>query len=172
MVLMLVHLQGAAAIFRVGRHHHRGPFCEGRGLTHALTHTDTPPTDLTVATHSPLGAQSYSPTVSCAYRAAVWSQPLPTCSPSMPSSARAAAPACRRAGALEVRYRAAVGVGEEAHSRQRHWCPWSKPVNVETWGHVTDPIVMAHALAELRYGIVARQHESSFKSGRNFNHTL
>ena len=41
----------------------------------------------------------------------------------MPSSARAAAPASRRAGALEVRYRAAVGVGEEAHSRQRHWCP-------------------------------------------------
>ena len=24
-----------------------------------------------------------------------------------------------------MRYRAAVGVGEEAHSRQRHWCPWS-----------------------------------------------
>eukprot|EP00964_Phaeocystis_antarctica_P147325 scaffold113868_cov63-Phaeocystis_antarctica.AAC.1 len=34
----------------------------------------------------------------------------------MPSSARAAALACRQAGALEVRYRAAVGVGEEAHS--------------------------------------------------------
>ena len=47
------------------------------------------------------------------------------------------APACRRAEVLEVRYPAAVGVGEEAHnSRQRHWCPWSKPVNVETWGHV------------------------------------
>ena len=61
---------------------------------------------------------------------------------------------------------------EEAHSRQRHWCPWSKPVNVETWGHVSDPIVMAHALAELRCGIVARQHENRFKSGRNFNHTL
>ena len=30
-----------------GRHHHRGPLCEGRGLTHALTHTA--PTDLTVA---------------------------------------------------------------------------------------------------------------------------
>jgi hypothetical protein len=44
MVLMLVNLQGAAVIFRVGRHHHRGPFCEGRGLTHALT--DTAPTDL------------------------------------------------------------------------------------------------------------------------------
>ena len=58
MVLMLVHLQGAAVIFRVGRHHHHGPFCEGQGLTHALT--DTPPTDLTVATHSPLGAQPQS----------------------------------------------------------------------------------------------------------------
>ena len=58
MVLMLVHLQGAPVIFRVGRHHHHGPFCEGRGLTHALT--DTAPTDLTVATHSPLGAQPQS----------------------------------------------------------------------------------------------------------------
>jgi hypothetical protein len=56
-LLMLVHLllQGAAVIFRVGRHHHHGPFCEGRGLTHALT--DTAPTDLTVAYASPLGAQ-------------------------------------------------------------------------------------------------------------------
>ena len=70
-----------------------------------------------------------------------------------------------------MRYRAAAGVGEEAHSRQPHWCPWSKPVNVETWGHVSGPIVMAHALAELRCGIVARQHENGFKSGRNFNHT-
>ena len=61
---------------------------------------------------------SHSPTVSCAYRAAGWRQALPTRSPSIPSSARAAAPACRRAEALEVRYRAAVGVGEEAHSRQ------------------------------------------------------
>ena len=81
---------------------------------------------------------SHSPTVSCAHPPCgrLAPEPLPTCSPSMPSSARAAAPACRRAGALEVRYRAAVGVGEEAHSRQRNWCPWSKPVNVETWGHV------------------------------------
>ena len=71
-----------------------------------------------------------------------------------------------------MRYRAAVGVGEEAHSRQRHWCPWSKPVNVETWGHVADPIVMAHALEELRYGIVARARDNRFRSGRNFNHTL
>ena len=71
-----------------------------------------------------------------------------------------------------MRYRAAAGVGEEAHSRQPHWCPWSKPVNVEKWGHVSGPIVMAHALAELRCGIVARQHENGFKSGRNLGHTL
>ena len=56
-----------------------------------------------------------------------------------------------------MRYRSAVGVGEEAHSRQWHWCPWSKPVNVETWGHVPGPVVMAHAFAELRYGLVARK---------------
>ena len=71
-----------------------------------------------------------------------------------------------------MRYRAAAGGAEEAHSRQRHWCPWSKPVNVETWGHVSGPIVMAHALAELRYGIVAHQHERDFKYGHNFAHTL
>ena len=71
-----------------------------------------------------------------------------------------------------MRYRAAAGVGEEAHSRQPHWCPWSKPVNVETWGHVSGPIVMAHAFAELRYGIVAHQHESGFKCGYISAHTL
>ena len=38
--------------------------------------------------------------------------------------------------------------------------------------HVSGPIVMAHALAELRCGIVARQHEKGFKSGRNLGHTL
>ena len=46
-MVVLAHLQGVAATFRVGRHHHRGPLHEGRGLTHALTHTA--PTDLTVA---------------------------------------------------------------------------------------------------------------------------
>jgi hypothetical protein len=65
-----------------------------------------------------------------------------------------------------VRYRAAAGVGEEAHSRQRHGCLWSKPVNVETWRHVPDPIVMAHAFAELRYGIVAMPARTrGFKCG-------
>ena len=44
---VLAHLQGVAATFRVGRHHHRGPLHEGRGLTQALTHDA--PTDLTVA---------------------------------------------------------------------------------------------------------------------------
>jgi len=71
-----------------------------------------------------------------------------------------------------VRYGAAAGGAEEAHSRQRHLCPWSKPVNVETWGHVSGPIVMAHAFAELRYGIVAHQHERDFNYGHNFAHTL
>ena len=57
-----------------------------------------------------------------------------------------------------MRYRAAAGVGEEAHSRQPHWCPWSKLVNVETWGHVSGPIhsdgtCLHHDMAELRYGI-------------------
>ena len=46
-MVVLAHLQGVAATFRVGRHHHRGPLHEGQGLTHALT--DTAPTDLTVA---------------------------------------------------------------------------------------------------------------------------
>ena len=67
-----------------------------------------------------------------------------------------------------MRYRAAVGVGEEAHSRQRNWCPWSKPVNVETWGHVLDPIVMAHTFAELGKGTLARERDHRFRSGRNF----
>ena len=58
LLVLLVYLQGAAVIFRLGRHHHRGPFCEGQGLPHALT--DTPPTDLTVATHSPLNAPPQS----------------------------------------------------------------------------------------------------------------
>ena len=46
-MVVLAHLQGVAATFRVGRHHHRAPLHEGRGLTHALT--DTAPTDFTVA---------------------------------------------------------------------------------------------------------------------------
>ena len=108
------------------------------------------------------------PPTPCAYRAAGWRQPLPTRSPSMPTSTRAAAPACRRAEALEVRYRAARGVGEEAHSRQPHWCPWSKSMNVETCGHVADLIVMAHAFAELRDGVVARQHEERFQMWAQF----
>ena len=50
----------------------------------------------------------------------------------------------------EVRYPAAAGVGEEAQSRQSHWFPWSKTMNMETCGHVADLIVIAHAFAELR----------------------
>ena len=72
-----------------------------------------------------------------------------------------------------MRYRAAaVGVGEEAHSRQRDWCPWSKPVNLETGGRVRDPIVMEDIFAELGKGTMARERDSRFRSGRNLGHTL
>ena len=53
-----------------------------------------------------------------------------------------------------MRYRGAAGGAEKAHSRQRRWCLWSKPVNLGTWGLVPDPIAMAHAFAELGYGTV------------------
>ena len=52
LLVLLVCLEGVASIFRVGRHHHRGPLCAGRGLTHALT--ATAPTDLTVANEDKL----------------------------------------------------------------------------------------------------------------------
>ena len=47
LMVVLAHMQGVAATFRVGRHHHRGPLYEALGRTHALT--DIAPTDLTVA---------------------------------------------------------------------------------------------------------------------------
>ena len=95
LMVVLAHLQGVAATFRVGRHHHRGPLHEGRGLTHALT--DDAPTDLTVA----------------------------------------------------------AALVRKAYSRRRRSRLWSKPVNLRTWGLVSDSIVMVQALAELRYGVVA-----------------
>ena len=68
LMVVLAHLQGAAATFRVGRHHHRGPLHEGRGLTHALTHTA--PTDLTVA--AALVRKAYSKR----RRSRLWSKPV------------------------------------------------------------------------------------------------
>eukprot|EP00964_Phaeocystis_antarctica_P085450 scaffold53969_cov72-Phaeocystis_antarctica.AAC.3 len=41
-------------------------------------------------------------------------------------------------------------------------------MNVETCGHVADLIVMAHAFAELRDGVVARQHEERFQMWAQF----
>ena len=80
-MVVLVHLQGVAATFRVGRHPHRGPLHEGQGLTHALT--PTAPTDLTVA----------------------------------------------------------AALVRKAHSKRRRSRLWSKPVNLRTWGLVSDPIL-------------------------------
>ena len=45
-------------------------------------------------------------------------------------------------------------------------------MNVETCGDLTDLIVMAHAFAELRDSVVARQNENGFKCGGNFAQTL
>ena len=41
-------------------------------------------------------------------------------------------------------------------------------VNVETWRHVPDPIVMPHAFAELRYGIVAMPARKRFQMWAQF----
>ena len=65
-----------------------------------------------------------------------------------------------------MRYRAAAGVGEEARGSTLPAAARvpvvETGVNVETWRHVTDPIVMAHAFAELRYGIVAMPARKRF----------
>ena len=111
LMVVLAHLQGVAATFRVGRHHHRGPLHEGRGLTHALTHDA--PTDLTVA----------------------------------------------------------AALVRKAYSRRRRSRLWSKPVNLRTWGLVSDPIAMVQAFAELRYGVVAHTLENSVKYGHNLRGT-
>ena len=107
MVLMLVHLQGAAVIFRVGRHHHHGPFCEGRGLTHALT--DTAPTDLTVSPRTHRWVPSHSPTVSCAYCAAGWRQPLAPYTHVLPRCPQARVPQLQPVGKQE-RSNCAIGL--------------------------------------------------------------
>jgi hypothetical protein len=61
-----------------------------------------------------------------------------------------------------VRYRGAAGGAEKAHSRQRRWCLWSKPVNLGTWGLVPDPIAVAHSFVELGYGTVVHTRENGF----------
>ena len=112
LMVVLAHLQGVAATFRVGRHHHRGPLHEGRGLTHALTHIA--PTDLTVA----------------------------------------------------------AALVRKAYSKRRRSRLWSKPVNLRTWGLVSDSIAIVQAFAELRYGVVVLHvRENSVKYGHNFNQT-
>ena len=57
------------------------------------------------------------------------------------------------------------------YSKQRRSRLWSKPVNLRTWGLVSDSIVMVQALAELRYGVVVHTRENSVKYGLNFNQT-
>ena len=59
----------------------------------------------------------------------------------------------------------------EPYSKQRRSRLWSKPVNLRTWGLVSDPIVMVQAFAELRYGVVAHTLENSVKYGHNLGQT-
>ena len=102
LVVVLAHLQGVAATFRVGRHHHHGPLHEGRGLTHALTHTA--PIYLTIADATPLGVQAQSDRVLRLLRGRL--APVAAHTFALDALKRA----CRspslqpRAGALEVRY--------------------------------------------------------------------
>ena len=78
----------------------------------------------------------------------------------MPSSVRVAALAFRRAGALDVRYRPAAGVGEEEQKLQAAAPVWSKPVNLMMWGLVQEHIEMAPAFAELGHGVVVHTCET------------
>ena len=111
---MLVNLQGAAVTFMVGRHHHHGPFCEGRGLTHALT--VTPPTDLTVATHSPLGAQPQSDRILRVQCAAGWCQALNSYVP--PRCPEALLPQIQPSGEQE-RLKCAIGLPQALVRRSK-----------------------------------------------------
>ena len=70
-----------------------------------------------------------------------------------------------------MRYLAAAALVREAYSKRRRSRLWSKPVNLRTWGLVSDSIVMVQALAELRYGVVVHTRENSVKYGHNFNQT-
>ena len=49
----------------------------------------------------------------------------------------------------------AAALVRKAYSKRRRSRLWSKPVNLRTWGLVSDSIVMVQALEELRYGVVA-----------------
>ena len=131
------------------------------GASHTPSQTHLPLTSQSPRTHR--WVPSHSLTASCAFCAAGWCQALTACPSSMTSSALAADPACRRAGALKVRYPAAAGGAEKAHSRQRRWCLWSKPVNVGACGLVPDPIVMTHAFSELGFGTAVHTRDNGFR---------
>ena len=66
----------------------------------------------------------------------------------------------------------AAALVRKACSKRRRSRLWSKPVNLRTWGLVSDSIVMVQAFAELRYGVVVHMRENSVKYGHNFNQTL
>jgi hypothetical protein len=181
------HLQGRSA---QSSYNHHGPLCEGRGLTHALT--DTSPTDLTVATHSPLGAQPRSDRI--------LRLPCGRLRPAAPyMHMHIALPTTLhvhvRARCPQARVPQLQPVGKQERSKCAIGLQWALvrkaarvPVvetgecrDVETRARPPDPIVMANAFAELRYcidtlwqdsGNATCQHESGFNCEHNFAHTL
>ena len=43
---------------------------------------------------------------------------------------------------------------------------WSKPVNLRTWGLVSDSIAIVQAFAELKYGAVVHTRENNVEYGQ------
>jgi hypothetical protein len=62
----------------------------------------------------------------------------------------------------------AAALVRKAYSKRRRSRLSSKPVNLRTWGLVSDLIVMVQAFVELRYGVVVHMRENSVKYGHNF----
>ena len=48
----------------------------------------------------------------------------------------------------------AAALVRKAYSKRRRSRLWPKPVNLRTWGLISDPMVMVQVFAEHRYGVV------------------
>ena len=74
-----------------------------------------------------------------------------------------------------MRYRGAAGGAEKAHSRQRRWCLWSKPVNLGTdVGTRARPHSDGTCLCRARvwHSGTHDTRENGFKCGHIFAQTL
>ena len=66
-----------------------------------------------------------------------------------------------------MRYRGAAGGAEKAHSRQRHWCLWSKPVNLGTLGTRARPHSDGTCLCRARTGMAQWYTLANWKTVSN-----